>query len=346
MSHFKIILVFSFYWLISCSKEDVPVTTDFSKGIFVVNEGPFNSGTGTITYRDAIDTIQDVFGRQNAGKSLGNIAQSMIKFDDKYYVSINNGAKIQVINSKDFKSVTEISGIDAPRFFATDNKKLYVSAWGKDLNSGKVYEINTITQKLSAPIETGGAPEAMTIHNDKLYVTVSTNDTQNISKKVIVIDIKNNSVIKSIETSDIPTAIVKDKNGDLWVLCSGFFDWTNPALNTNGGLHKITNDQLAASFSLSNGAKGLAIDNKGEKLFFLMDSKVIVQDITDETFKNESVYDGNFYSIGYHTGKGEIYLSDAGDFQSNGQVITIDPLTKKAGRFTAGIIPGFFYFVD
>jgi len=124
MSHFKIILVFSFYWLISCSKEDVPVTTDFSKGIFVVNEGPFNSGTGTITYRDAIDTIQDVFGRQNAGKSLGNIAQSMIKFDDKYYVSINNGAKIQVINSKDFKSVTEISGIDAPRFFATDNKKL------------------------------------------------------------------------------------------------------------------------------------------------------------------------------------------------------------------------------
>jgi len=72
----------------------------------------------------------------------------------------------------------------------------------------------------------------------------------------------------------------------------------------------------------------------------------MAHDISDAVFENKSVYDGSYYAIGYDHAKGKIYLADAGDYQSNGRVLVIDPDTKAAGRFTTGIIPGFFYFAQ
>jgi len=346
MNLFKISILSLFILTFSCTKDENANVVDYSNGLFVVNEGPFGNGTGTITFQNGQDTIQDVFGKENVGKALGNIAQAMIKFGDKYYISINNGAKIQVVNATDFKSAGEIKGIAVPRYFATDNKKLYISSWGADFNSGAVYEINPVTLTLSNPIPIGAAPENMIIQNDKLYVAVSSGTPQNNSKNVVVIDTKTNKIQKTIATSDSPEAIVKDKNGDLWVICNGFTDWTNPSLNTNGALHKIKNDLVVASFTIYNGANGLVIDKNGDRLYFLMGDKVMVHDIADNAFENESVYDGYYYGIGYDVSRRRIFLADAGDFQSNGRAVFIDPDTQATGRFTTGIIPGFFYFSE
>ncbi len=346
MNGFKFSILSLLILLLSCSKDEEKSTIDYSSGLFVVNEGPFGSGTGTITYQNGQDTIQDVFGKENAGKALGNIAQSMIKFKDKYFISINNGAKIQVVNAKDFTSATEIKDIPVPRYFATDNNKLYISSWGADFNSGAVYEINPSTLTLSNPIKVGGAPENMYFQNGKLYVAISSSSAQNNSKNIAVIDTKTNLIQKTILVGDSPEVITKDKNGDLWVICNGLTDWANPAKNTPGSLHKIKNDQVVASFTISNGANGLVIDKKGDRLYFLMGDKVMAHDITDMIFESESVYDGIFYGLGYDTSRGRIYVADAGDYQSNGRALFIDPTTQATGRFTAGIIPGFFYFSE
>jgi YVTN family beta-propeller protein len=343
MKCFKLIILSFVILTFSCTKDEDVSTIDYSSGVFVVNEGPFGNGTGTITFHSGQDTIQDVFGRENSGKALGNIVQSMIKFGDKYFISINNGAKIQVVNAKDFKSIGEIGGINVPRYFVADQNKLYISNWGADFNSGAVYEINPETMTLSNPISIGGAPENMIIKNDKLYVAVSTSSAQNNSNKVVVIDTKTNLIINTIVVGDSPEAIILDKNNDLWVICNGLTDWTNPAQNTNGSLYKIKNDQVVASFIISNGANGLVADKNGDRLYFLMGDRVMAHDITDQVFENESVYDGLYYGIGYHKSKGRIYLADAGDYQSNGRAIFIDPTAKTSGRFTTGIVPGYFY---
>lgn len=343
MKCFKLFILSFVILTFSCTKDENTDTVDYSSGVFVVNEGPFGNGTGTITFQNGQDTIQDVFGRENSGKALGNIVQSMIKLGDKYFISINNGAKIQVVNAKDFKSIGEINGINVPRYFVADQNKLYISHWGADFNSGAVYEINPETMTLSKPISIGGAPENMIIKNDKLYVAVSSSSAQNKSNKVVVIDTKTNLVIKTIVVGDSPEAIVLDKNDDLWVICNGLTDWTNPAQNTNGSLYKIKNDLVVASFTISNGANGLVVDKNGDRLYFLMGDRVMAHDITDQVFENESVYDGLYYGIGYDKSNGRIYLADAGDFQSKGRAIFINPETQTTGRFTTGIAPGFFY---
>lgn len=346
MNGFKFSILSLLILLLSCSKDEEKSTIDYSSGLFVVNEGPFGSGTGTITYQNGQDTIQDVFGKENAGKALGNIAQSMIKFKDKYFISINNGAKIQVVNAKDFTSVTEIKDIPVPRYFATDNNKLYISSWGADFNSGAVYEINPSTLTLSNPIKVGGAPENMYFQDGKLYVAISSSSAQNNSKNIAVIDTKTNLIQKTILVGDSPEVITKDKNGDLWVICNGLTDWTNPAQNTNGSLYKIKNDLVVASFTISNGANGLVVDKNGDRLYFLMGDRVMAHDITDQVFENESVYDGLYYGIGYDKSNGRIYFADAGDYQSNGRAIFIEPISQATGRFTTGIAPGFFYFSE
>ena len=69
----------------SCSDEEITISGKFSTGTFNVNQGAFGSGTGTITYTKDNEVIEDVFAIQNPGLVLGNIAQSMHKFDQKYY---------------------------------------------------------------------------------------------------------------------------------------------------------------------------------------------------------------------------------------------------------------------
>ena len=341
LNHF---LFLSFLLLSSCTKDEAISAIDFSKGVFVVNQGVFQSGTGTITFHNTKDTIKDVFVKSNPGKILGNIAQSMIRFDNKYFIAINNGAKIQVTDGVSFTSVGEINGIKVPRYFAASDSKLYVSSWGSDFKSGEIYEINSKTLTLSKPIITGGAPENMMISGDQLYVTVSSVSEK--SNKIIVIDTKTNNILSTIVVGDNPSSITSDKNGAIWILCSGNSDWANPALSTKGSLVSIVNNKVVSSFSVSNGANSVVIDKNKEKMYFIMDAKVYVHGITDATFKKESIFDGNFYTLGYHTVKERLYMADAGDFQSDGEVTFINPATKAVGRFRTGIIPGFIYFVD
>ncbi|MBC7884228.1 MAG: hypothetical protein H7X99_02055 [Saprospiraceae bacterium] len=329
---------------ISCDKDETENNISFSKGIFVVNQGVFQNGTGTITYRNESDNnlLQDVFETKNEGKVLGNIAQSMIKFDNKYFIAVNNAAKIQVVNASDFKSIGEIT-IDLPRYFVTDGQKLYVSSWGNDYKSGVIHEINAVNLSISPPIHVGNAPETMLFSEDKLYITVSSPYGLS-SQTVAVIDTKTNKVVKSIQTGDSPVSIVKDINDDIWILCTGNYD-PDPTKFTKGSLHRLSNDLKMNSFILSTGATGLITDSDGDRLYFLMDGKVMAHDINDQTFENESVYDGYFNCIHYQNSTHRIFLGQ-GSFTAQGEVLFINPETQGTGRFATGIGPGFIYFSE
>ncbi|MBK9734670.1 MAG: hypothetical protein IPO92_06770 [Saprospiraceae bacterium] len=345
MNKFILFILFGFITLFSCKKDDIIVEpVNYTTGIFVVNQGPFQNGTGTITFRNEGDTIQDVFGRANPGKVLGNIAQSMIKFDNKYFIAVNNGAKIQVVNASDFTSVGVINGIDQPRYFCTDGKKLYVSAWGADAQSGVVHEIDVTNLKLLPAISVGDAPEQMLISSDKLYVPISS-PYLGSSTKIAVIDIKTNKLIKYIVAGDSPSAIVQDKNNDIWVICSGNYN-PDPLKTTNGSLHKITDDVAVSKYKLGIDARGLAVNATGDKLYFLQQDEVYVHDVSDAIFENESVADGYFNALAIQKSTNRLYLANAKDFQSPGEASFIHPETFQTGRFECGIIPGFFYFAE
>jgi len=329
----------------SCKKDPIDSAGEYAKGVFIVNEGPFSNGTGTITHinQDSDVVIQDVFGLQNDGEPLGSIAQSMIKVGDAYYIAVNNAAKIVKVNAKTFVKTAEIKGIDLPRYFATDGNKLYVSAYGEGFSNGSVYEINTSNNTLSAPIAVGNSPETMTIVGNKLYVAIGSPFGAN-SKSVKVIDTNTNKVTNTIEVGDNPTAIVQDKNKNVWVLCSG--DFVTPPIVSDGALYQIANEQVVKKYNLPNGLTRLAIDNNSDKLYFIGKEGVYSQRVGDLNYTNNIELIGSYYGLGFANNKNEILAAKALDFQSQGTITVLNLTSNSRAEYKSGIIPGFVYVVE
>lgn len=343
--HILIVFATITVFFYSCTKDPNPSDNrDYSKGSFIVNEGEFQSGTGTITYFDGNSATQDIFGQQNNGAALGNICQSMIKFGDKYFIAVNNADKIEVVNAADFKSIATIANVSYPRYFATDDKKLYVTSWNKDFATGAIIELDPINFKVIKSIPINGLVEKMIFSEKRIYATVSTLPTDVLAKQIIVVNPNTNTLSYHIEIGDNTNDLVEDQNGTLWVLCSGFSDWSDPSLNTDGSLNWI--GDAVHSIKVANGAKGLVIDKAGQNLYYLAAGKVWHHDISSSEPQAINDLSGSYYSIGLNKNTGDIYLADAGDFQKSGIITVFNPNTKVKTIFNAGIIPSFFYFAE
>ena len=107
----------------SCKKDKPETKTDtiiqnFGKGVYIVNEGGFGYGNGSVSYYSPSDcTITlDLFKSQNA-KPLGDICQSLTFFNQKGYVVVNNSQKIEVGKQSELTSLATISGFTFTLFF-------------------------------------------------------------------------------------------------------------------------------------------------------------------------------------------------------------------------------------
>ena len=135
------LIAFAALAMFSCKKEteDETPTKSFAAnpdGIYVSNEGGFNTGKASITYSDGTEaeTIQDVYKIAN-NASLGDICQSMIKINGLIYLVINNSSKIEVVQATTMKKTATITGLTSPRYMVqATTEKAYVS----DLYSNQI----------------------------------------------------------------------------------------------------------------------------------------------------------------------------------------------------------------
>src|SRR5882672_6024023 len=79
---FAVLFVAASLW--ACNNDDDKPQGKYEHGAFVLNEGKFLSGTGTVTYyNEQADTLQQNIFRNAAGQFAGDVVQSMIFHDDK-----------------------------------------------------------------------------------------------------------------------------------------------------------------------------------------------------------------------------------------------------------------------
>jgi hypothetical protein len=122
MKKLNIIIVLIFLILFaSCSEDDSSSEPlgDYENGYFVTNEGPFQNGSGSLTFiGDDGKVSQQVYKTVNS-EDLGNIVNSMYVEGDRAYIVVNNSHKIVVVNSFTMEKITTIEGddINNPRYF-------------------------------------------------------------------------------------------------------------------------------------------------------------------------------------------------------------------------------------
>lgn len=332
---------------ISCSDDDDSqpelIPAAYEKGIFVTNEGPFGTGSGTITFisEDYSTVAQTIFKKVN-GKDLGNIVQSMGFQDENAYIVVNNSQKIEVVNRYSFESVDSITtGIDNPRYFlGTDSNKGYVTNWGdpNDNSDDFVAVVDLRTNNVSATIPVSFGPEKMVAYGGKIYVAHQGGYGQNNLISVI----SGNTIESTIIVSDVPNSMVVSGTS-LFVLCGGNPNYTGN--ETAGSLLKIdlTNGQVSNTYNLATTQHPSSLTIDGTNLFYSLDGKVYKVNSTSVSLPGSEIASGFFYALEANNGK--LYATDAGDFVSNGFLRVFDLSTnQQIQEFQTGLIPGGIYF--
>ncbi len=310
---------------------------EYSGGFFVSNEGNFGWGYGSISYVNTeTGVVENELFRQKNKKILGNVVQSMTRFDDKIFIVVNNSQKIEVVNADDFSSVGRIDGLTSPRYFLPiSTEKAYVS----DLYSGKIWIVNPVTFKIEGEIESGGWTERLIQVENKVFVCHTGGN------ELIVIEIEKDQIQKRMALQAPPYHILRDKNNVLWVLCGSGTDKRNRLYKIDPVEQKIIKEfQLPATFE---GAHGLDISPEGDKLYVL-GTHVFTMAVDAKEFPEASFINAHknnlFYSLGVDPAQGDIFVGDALDYLQNGWVFQYTSAGVKVDSFRVGVIPGHILF--
>ena len=331
-------------FLFSCKKDVPPVvsSTSVTPGgngfLYVLNEGNFMASNGSVTRVNLNDgaVVTDFFSVQNNGVQIGDVPQSMCLHNGKFYIVINNSGKIIVVDRFSFQSISQITGLNSPRYFLPlSNNKAYVS----DLYSNQVSVIDLNSNTVISSIPVPGWSEEMYELFGKVYVTVKN------SNKLYVINAATDQLSDSIVLGYGAGSIRQDKFGKLWVLCSG--DQTSHYAQ----LLKInpTNLMIDTVFifpSLSNNPGELCFNKSKDELYFLDYGGVYKMNIYGGLPGSPFIPKGNrnFYALSVDPQEEKIYVADAIDFNQNGMIYRYTKEGVEIDFFSSGIIPGFFYF--
>ena len=339
---------------ISCKKKKkeeeivVPVGA-YESGVFIVNEGPFGSGTGTISHfnKTNLSTTNDIFQLSNQFP-LGNIVQSLNFINGKGYVVVNNANQIIVVEEGNFNYSITINGFESPRTILQVNPfKAYVTEWGSG-GFGKVKIVNLLTNTIAGEIAiTRNGPENMLKKGDYVYVTCK--GAYGEDSMVTVINSVTDVVITNINVGANPDDIKEDATGAIWVLCAGKYLPDYSAIDVSGGLAKIdpTTNTVTASYSFNNFTSqpsGLEVNLSKDKLYYNNNGGIYSQAISASSLENNLVVNRNFYSIGIDPASQIIYAGDAGNYSSEGKVIRYTINGTKIDSLNVGVIPGAYYF--
>lgn len=345
----RLLISFLAILLFACGKnEDAAPTGKYSSGVFIVNEGQFQTGTGTVSFlnRDTKTVENDIFQTVN-GRPLGNILQSMEIYNNRAYLVVNNAKKVEVVQAWDFKEVGTIQGLEMPRFFiGIDDKKGYVSQWGTGGTDGSIKVIDLQTNTVIKTIAVGKGAEKMLKIDNKVYVACNGGFASD--NRVFVIDTQKDEVSATITTPDSPNGLVLDANNKIWVSCSGRSQWNGMASVTVSPAQLIrlnpTTNQIEQSFAFERHGLGNLVINSGKNLLFYAQSGRVFSQSINSGINATPLISRSFYGLGYDTNTDMIYAALGGNFSSNSRFIRFNVSGVAIDSMNVGIAPNGFYF--
>lgn len=343
MRKFIILIVLSLVY--SCIKDVNPVITGIGEtyltgeGAFIMNEGNFRSGNGSISFYsyDSLKIFNHVFMEIN-NRPLGDVPYSMGIDGSRIYILVNNSNKIEVTGSNDMKSVATISKIVSPRYISfIRGTKAYVSS----LYSDSVTIVDLSSNTVSGFINLKKSSEAIVSLSSTAYAASWAG-----GNKVMVINAITDAVKDSIEVGPEPESMVIDKYETLWVLCNGGWKRENFAQLIAINTRTNTIEKRFTFPSVTDSPTCLQINGSGETLYYLQNGvrrmDIDATDLPAEVFIAEQ--NNVFYRMGVNPSNGEIFVTDAGDFVHRGKVIRYGREGTFIAEMTADIIPGNLYF--
>lgn len=309
--------------------------TDQSK-VLVVNEGGFGYNNADITiYDPASGSITDNYYRQQNGNEVpGDVCQSVCKFNNRYYLVMNNSNKVMVVNADGFKKTATIPGFNSPRYLLP---LTYSKAYVSDLYASSIQIVDLNSNAITGTIPCMSGTEEMVMIYNKAFVTCSN------STYCYVIDAARDVITDSIPVGKNASSLVIDRYSKLWVLSGGNSSQAGKLLRIDPATLQT---ELSLNFSLSDNANHLRINksrdtlyylNKGIHRFLISDSQLPSTPLVNQGSKI-------YYGLGVNPKDYTIYASDAIDYVQKSKIEVYRPDGSFKTSFNAGIIANGFVF--
>lgn len=309
-------------FLSSCSNND-DVTPDtgnqeFKNGILIVNEGGFNKSNASVSFlsNDLSVVKNDIFAGSNGGTGLGDVAQSLVVYNNYAFIVMNNSNSIEIVDRYTFKKVGQITAqLAQPRYLTVANNKLYVTNMAEE----KVTVYDAASFAYIKTLTTNFAPELIASNNNYVYVQ---SNAYGSNKVVEVFSLANEASVKTLEFTYPSSGLTVDKSsGNVYTLHSG--DAGTSVSIINGSSNTIEKEQ--ASASLKN-AKHAVLDNG--YLYFTAGTGIYKTQASLNTLSDTPLFnveDNSFSTLyGFNVLNGKIFTSDAKGFVANSEVSVYD----------------------
>lgn len=336
------------FFTVSCSDdnddpEKLPESVGGQTKAVIVNQGLYTKGNASLSVLLKDGTVKNDVFREANNRPLGDIAQSLMYHQGKYFIVLNNSKKVEVVDAEDFKSVETILFEEevSPRYMvAISDKEAVISDMNKQL-----IRVNTDTYKVQETVSTGElAVEQMLCQGDKLFCTVPYGS----SSGIYVYNTSDLNTPAKIETDTPPfqtAALVSDTNHKIWALCRNVLYGIDP------GTIKVTDTIRMPEGIAPSSYPRLAVSTSNNKLYF--DGK---QDNKNYAFEADPVNHtvipyvelsglGMTYGMNV-TSDGTIFIADCLDY--SGQRAYIREYRKDGSFFSykVGIYPGYIHFTE
>ncbi len=311
--------------------------------IYVLSEGLFNLNNSTLMFHSlkSGQTDTDYFRSKNH-RGLGDTANDMAIYGNKLYIVVNVSSQIEVIDRASGLSLKQIPVLNEngrsrqPRYIAFHKDKAYVCSF-----DGTVARIDTTSLEIEKYATVGRNPDGICVQGDKPYVSNSGGldvDGIGVDNTVSVVGTEPFKEIKKIQVGYNPGRIRADNYGHVYVATRGkdinAGDYNFVQIDTRTDEVKQIYDEKVMNFDINDQLAYLYTFNyttqeSQVKVFNLQTGTILREDfITDETEINTP------YGICVNPYSGNIYITDAYNYQVSGDVLCFNPQGKLIYRLS------------
>lgn len=327
--------------------DPIDLTAQNGLGIYVMNEGVFPAGNGSVSFLNTEgELLEDKLFQTSNNLPLGNVVQSMLKVGEELWIVVNNSQKIEVVKAETCESVQTIDLDVSPRYLAMlGASKAYLTSIFSDeilvLNTSE----KTVDKRIAIP--TKDAKQAWTeqIIVDKGFAYVSSMK----DGEILVIDTQTDEVMDQIKVGIDPGSMVLDSAGHLWVLCSGGFC---PNCSTASLFQIQLSDRTILQqfeFEEDDRPGELTLSASGNQLFYLKGGDIYKMDLEDKALPITPFISGTnrqLYRLSAHDEANRIFATDAIDFTQKGELLLYDTTSGElVWKQKVGLIPGETYLI-
>ena len=338
--------------LVACEKpEPTPGPSDTiipdSGSALVLNEGTWGGNNASLTRIDLAEgTLENNWFRNNNGRNLGDLAQDLVIYGSKAYVTVSESGSLEVIDTATGHSTHVDLSPRYPRCIAAYDGKLYISCY----KPHSVIRIDTATLQIEATCELGDYnPEGLVAaHGMILVASSNVSDEQgnySYDNKVYAINIASFSVSNTIEVGSNPQKVMLIDS--VTAVVNFWGDYASaPAGSAIVDMGTMAVTQLGEELTGMTVANGYiygyrttwAPDYSSKSTCF------IKTDAAGNAYIILPNVNLNAYAIGVHPVSGNIYVGTDGNYSSNGDLYCFTPNGVQCWKREVGMLPSKIVF--